>query len=262
MPFENIEFFQNVSPALQWAILIVGILIAIVAAFACVVQIVLAIKYIKYNRTMNSANIDGEQVARKILDDNDLQKIKVSVKGSFLFGNSYSHFFKKIRLRRRTVKKTSISSLAMGAQKAGLAVLDKEGDKDMKTRIALTPLMFFGPVAFIPIIAVGVILDIIFFNFSGVVSIVSAGVGFAFYFLSFILSIMVLKTEVKAQNRCLELLNEEGLATTEEQEMMKSLFKLYNIQYINDIIITFLEMLLRVLEFIAALQGHSSSSNN
>ena len=73
--FENVEEFQNVSPALQWAIFIVGCLIAIVAIFSVVVSIWLAIKYVKYNRTENRAGINGEQTARKILDNNGLNHI-------------------------------------------------------------------------------------------------------------------------------------------------------------------------------------------
>ena len=102
--FENIEAFKNVDPALQWAIFIVATLIVIVALISAVVSIWLAIKYVVYNRTMNKAGINGEQTARKILDNNGLNHIKVSVVGSLMFGNSYSHFFKKVRLRRWTVK--------------------------------------------------------------------------------------------------------------------------------------------------------------
>ena len=260
--FENVEGFENVSPALQWAIFIVACLIVLVALFSVGVSIYLAIKYIVYNRTMNKAGINGEQAARKILDDNGLQKIKVSVVGSLLFGNSYSHYFRKVRLRRLTVKKNSISSLAMGAQKASLAILDKEGDKDMKTRVILTPIIFFGPFMFIPILIVGVLLDIFLFNFTGVATIIAAALGLLFYVLSFVLSIMVLKTEVKAQERALAILEQEGLATEEERDMMKKLFKLYNIQYVNDLVLQFLEILLRVLMLVAKLQNNSSSSTS
>ena len=45
-------------------------------------------------------------------------------------------------------------------------------------------------------------------------------------------------------------------------EMMKDLFKLYNIQYVNDIILQFLELIMRVLEIIAKLQGKSFSRND
>ena len=260
--FEGVKQFENVSPALQWAIFIVGALILVVGLFSLIISIWLSIKYIVYNRTMNKAGINGKDAARRILDKHGLEKIKISVVGSILFGNSYSHFFKKIRLRRLTVKKNSISSLAMGAQKSALAILDKEGDKDMKTRIVLTPITFFGPFMFIPIIIIGFILDVIFFSFTGVVTIISAAIGIGFFVLSFILSLMVLKTEVKAQDRALKILEEENLATKEEREMMKSLFKLYNIEYVNDLILEFLEIILRILLIVANVQNSSSSSSS
>ena len=260
--FENVEEFQNVSPALQWAIFIVGLLIVLVAIFSTIVSIWLAIRYVKYNRTENRAGINGEQTARKILDNNGLNHIKVSVVGSLMFGNSYSHFFKKVRLRRWTVKKNSISSMAMGAQKSSLALLDKEGDKDMKTRIILTPFIYFGPLMFLPIIIVGVFLDIILFNFSGVATIIAAALGLLFYLASFVMSLMVLKTEAKAQRKALEILEKDNLATSEEREMMKDLFKLYNIQYVNDLILEFLELILRVLMLVAKIQNSSSSSSS
>jgi len=260
--FENVEAFKNVDPALQWAIFIVGCLIIIVALVSTVVSIWLAIKYVIYNRTLNKAGINGEQTARKILDSNGLNHIRVSVVGSLMFGNSYSHFFKKVRLRRWTVKKNSISSMAMGAQKSSLAILDKEGDKDMKTRIILTPFIYFGPLMFLPILIIGILLDVIVFNFSGVVTIIAASLGLLFYVASLVMSLMVLKTEVKAQNRALEILENENLATLEEREMMKSLFKLYNIQYVNDLILEFLELILRILMIFARAQNSSSSSSN
>ena len=261
-PLSTVEGFENVSPALQWAIIVVAGLIILLAIFSTIVSIRLAIKYVRYNRTMNKAGINGQETARRILDNNDLQHIRVSVVGSFMFGNSYSHYFKKVRLRRLTVKKNSISSMAMGAQKASLAVLDKEGDPDMKTRIILTPLIFFGPIAFIPIIIVGLLLDIFLFGFTGVATVIAAALGFAFYVLSFVLSIMVLKTEVKAQKKALEILERDELATADEREMMKELFKLYNIQYVSDIILEFLELLLRILMLVAKIQNSSSSNKS
>ena len=73
---------------------------------------------------------------------------------------------------------------------------------------------------------------------------------------------MTLKTEVKAQKKACEILRSENMATEEEIEMMQELFKLYNIQYINDIIMELLQLILKVLEFIAKMQSNSSSSNN
>ena len=259
---QNIEEFQNVSPALQWAIFIVACLIAVVAVISVCISIWLSIKYVTYNRRTNSANLSGKDAARKILDQNGLQHIKVSVVGSMMFGNSYSHYFKKVRLRRMTTKKPSITSLAMGAEKSALAILDKENDPDMRARVALTPLMYFGPLAFIPLVLIGVLIDLFVFNFSGVATTIALALGLGIYVISFVLSVKTLKTEKKAQERACKILGDEGMATDEEIGMMKELFKLYNIQYINDIVMELLQLILKVLQIIAKLQNSSSSSND
>ena len=242
--------------------LIVVILIGLVALFSAGVSIYLAIKYVKFNRRKNSKGMTGVEVARKILDDNGLQHIKVKAVGSMLFGNSYSHYFKKVRLRRLTKNKTSITAMAMGSQKAALAVLDKEGDPDMQKRVKLIPIITFGPFAFIPLVVVGVLLDILLFNASGICTTVCSVLGICFFAFSLVLSVMTLKTEVKAQQRAYELLKQGDLATDEEIDLMKELFRLYNIQYINDIILAALELIYRILQLAAKANINAGSSNN
>lgn len=256
---EEYEQFQNVSPALQWAIFIVGCLIVAVAVVAIGVSVWLSINYIKYNRIRNSCGLTGGEVARRILDENGLQHINVSTFGSFLFGNSYSHYFHKVRIRRLTKNQKSLTSLAIAAEKSTLAVMDEEGDRDMRQRVALTPFIYFGPFAFIPLLILGIALDFIFFGFTGVLSVGSAFVGIVLYIISFVLSIKVLKTEQKAQLRACEILKQKGLATDEEIAQMQDLFHLYNIQYILDIVISFLEMVMKVLEIASDSQISSNS---
>lgn len=251
---DEYEYFQNVNPALQWAIFVVGILIIAVGVVSVGVSLWLMYKYIKFNRTTNSANINGRDAARKLLDQNGLQHIAVSTWGSFIFGNSYSHYFHKVRLRRLTQKKKSITALAMAAEKTALAVLDQEDDPDMRMRVRLTPLMYFGPIAFLPLVIIGALIDYILFSFTGVVTIIAALVGLSLYAISFVLAIKVLKTEVKAQRRALQMLVDENMVTAEEAAMMQELFHIYNIQYVNDIVMACLEMIMRVLNFVADQQ--------
>lgn len=239
------------------AIVLVGILIAFFGIISGIVSIVLGIKYFKYNHRKNSAGLTGVEAARKILDKNDLQHIKVSATGSLLFGNSYSAYFKKIRLRRFTRKKKSITSLAMGAQKSALAVLHKEGDPDMKKRVRLVPFITFGPLAFIPLIIIGVVLDIFLFHSEGIVTIILFAFALALFIFSIVLSVLMLKTEKKAQERAYELLRENNMATEDEIEQMKKLFKLYNIQYVNDIVISILELIRYILQIALMISKNS-----
>ena len=75
------------------------------------------------------------------------------------------------------------------------------------------------------------------------------------------MSTPVLKTDKKAKERAYEIMKEEGLATEEELESCKKLFRLYNIEYINDMVIALLELIYRVLQIIAYVQNSSSSSS-
>ena len=240
---------------LEIALMIVGILIAIVGIVSGIVSIWLAFKYMKYNRRENSLGLSGIEVARKVLDDHGLGNIKVKRTGSLFFGNGYSHYFKVVRLRGFIRHEASVTSMGMGAQKAALAILDKEEDPDMKKRIRLTPLVTFGPFAFIPLILVGVALDYFVFNGSGICTIVLGCIGLLFYVYSIVLSVLTLKTEKKAQEKAYEILRGRYNITEEELSALKELFHLYNIQYVNDIILSSLELLYTILQIMAAVKG-------
>ncbi len=256
------ELFNNMSPTLRTALIVVAALILVVAVVSTVVDIVLAIKYARYNRKANSAHLTGEKAARKILDANGLQNIAVKATGSMIFGNSYGHYSKKVRLRRMTRYKESLTALAMGSEKAALAVMDKEEDPDMKTRNRLFPIVTFGPLAFIPLIVVGAIIDYLLLNASGKLTIALIVIGLVFYVSTLILSIVTLKTEKKAQKRAYELLRENGMATEEEIDMMKGLFKLYNIQYVNNIVMSVLETIYYILRLVVIFSNKGSSKGS
>ena len=244
---------------LEIALMIVGILIVIVGIASCLTSLWLVIKYYRFNRRENSLGLTGMQIARKILDDNGLEHIQVRRTGSLLFGNSYSHYFKKVRLRGLIRHETSLTSMGMGAQKAALAILDKEGDKDMQKRIRFVPLVTFGPFAFIPLIAIGALLDFFVFNGNGVCTLVLGAVGLLFYAYSIALSVLTLKTEKKAQHRAYDILERDYHVTSDELSALKELFRLYNIQYVNDIILSSLELLYTALEIAIAVKGKTDN---
>ncbi|WP_321973377.1 zinc metallopeptidase [Paratractidigestivibacter sp.] len=256
------QIYQNLPAHLQSIFLVVIVAMLVVTLFAFLVSGYLALRYVKYNRRQDSCDLNGEQVARRVLDSAGLSDIEVSKSGSLLFGNSYSHYFKKVRLRRRTIEKTSVASLGMGAQKASLAVLDREGDPDMKVRNKFAVIGMMGPIAFIPLLVVGAVLDIIINNGQGNVTLLACGIGIIFYVLAFVFQFRTLKTEKKAQDRACQILAANGMATDEEIRMLRKLFRLYNIEYINNMVLSMLEILYRALQIMAAVNGSGSKSSD
>ena len=238
---------------LDIALIVVSVLLTIVSLASCVISAWLFRRYRRFNKQENSIGKTGTQIAREILDNNGLQHIQVKRTGSLFFGNSYSHYFKKVRLRSFIRHENSLTSVGMGAQKAALAILDKENDPDMRKRIRLIPLITFGPFAFIPLVVIGALLDFYAFNESGVCTIVLGCLGILFYAYAIVLSVQTLKTERKAQQRAYEILRDDYHITDSELTDLKDLFHLYNVQYVNDIILSSLELLYTVLKVAAEL---------
>ena len=240
---------------LEISLMVVGALIFIMGLVSTVVSIWLTVKYFRFNRVENSLGLTGIEIARKILDDHGLSHIKVKRTGSLLFGNSYSHYFKKVRLRGFIRHETSLTSIGLGAQKAALAILDKEEDPDMKKRIRLVPLITFGPFAFIPLLLVGAALDYFVLHTNGWVTMALAVVGLLFYVYSVVLAVMTLRTEKKAQEKAYYILQREYEIKEEELASLKELFRLYNIQYVNDIILSSLELIYNVLRILILIKN-------
>jgi hypothetical protein len=75
-----------------------------------------------------------------------------------------------------------------------------------------------------------------------------------------VLSVSTLKTEKKAQARAYEILARDYGIKDDELVALKELFHLYNIQYVNDIILSSLELLYNILQIAIAIKGNGSSS--
>ena len=253
------DVVANLPEGLKGVFLVILVAIVVVSIFAIGVSIYLAARYVKYNRRDDSCGLSGEEVARRVLDVNGLEDVKVSKSGSLLFGNSYSRMFKKVRLRRNTIEKRSVAAMAMGAQKAALAVLDSEGDPEMKARGRAAFLGVAGPIAFIPLLVAGAVLDILVSGGQGAFTMVACGIGMAFFALAFYFQLKTLGSERKAQDRACAILSENGMATAEEVEMLRKLFRLYNIEYVNNMVLSMLEFVYYALRFVAAVNGESGS---
>ena len=94
---------------------------------------------------------------------------------------------------------------------------------------------------------IGALIDFFVLSGSGICTLTLGFLGLAFYAYAVVLSVMTLKTERKAQERAYDILENEYHITPEELSDIKELFRLYNIQYVNDIILSSLELIYAAL---------------
>ncbi len=236
------------SPVIPFMV-IVAALIVIVSVFALMAAIWLSISCAKDHHQTNTAGKTGQAIARQVLDDHGLTKIKVVASGSVLLGNSYSHLFRKLRLRRRLWGSDSVAALAAAVQTSCLAILDAEDDADMKSRRRATPLICLGLWGLVPLILAGVVLDLVIPFAKGWWMMGFTVLALVLYLLALVPALRALKTEKKAQVMALDLMS-GGLATDEELGRCKKLYRLHTAEYVNNLFLAPLGLLYRPFQFL------------
>lgn len=239
---------------LELAIMIVSGLIVVGLVVALIVQIVLIVKYKKYNKTPLANGLTSQQTARSLLDANGLQNVEIKKLGFFrrilLFGNHYSVMKKTIYLRKNILDSSSVTAVGIAIQKVCLAVQHKNKDKSFIFRYVLQILTLFTPLLFYGSVAIGLIIDIVT-KFSGVPTIIGLIVGIAFYFLTFVFQLVNIKVEKKANEQAVAILQSANIFNEQEIATFQSLLKLYIVADVIVLVLSILKLILQILKILA-----------
>jgi len=97
----------------------------------------------KWGGVANRLNVNGEQVARHILDSNDLQNVRLEVSKGQL-SDHYIPSQKLIRLSERINSESSVASIAVAAHEVGHAIQDATGYRPLKAKAVMMPIAALG----------------------------------------------------------------------------------------------------------------------
>ncbi len=254
---ESLQLFREMlaeSGPLGVAYIIVSALIVIMGIVCLVLEIRVWIRYSKANKVGISCEMSGLEAARYVLDQSGLQHVKVRRAGFIregLFGNYYNVLTKTIYLRSwlgKIDKKRTVTAVALGVQKAALARMCEEGDRQAQVRGSLSLLGIFGPVLFIPVVLIGALIDVMLMNSITAISYISMAAGFLLLVAGFIVTMLNIPVEKRANALALRMMGEYGLASDEELQMMKEVFDAYILSYIAQFILQVLRVVQWVLE--------------
>ena len=121
-----------------YLLVILGILL-----IPTIAQLYIMATYKKYLKIDSQKDISGFEVARKILDENNLKDIHI-VATSGTLTDHYDPSRGVIRLSNDIFEKNSISSVAVAAHECGHALQKKEGYLLMRIRTFLVPIVNFS----------------------------------------------------------------------------------------------------------------------
>ena len=255
---EDIQQFFASTNADAWLIVayvIVTILIGIMAVAALVMWLMVMIRYLSTNNKKLSTGKTATEVARETLDKCGLNYVKVK-KANFLrawfFGNSYSLSQKTVFLRRNIADKSSVTAIGMALQKVGVAKMCEKDGGLAKTRNTLQVIGLFGPFMFLPLIIIGALIDVFMLQTDefGIFSAIGLILGILFLVAGFVVTLLNIPVEKKANDMALEMIDESGLMNETERAEIKKLFDTFMIAYVLDFILTVLRIIQLILQII------------
>ncbi|MBQ8885330.1 MAG: zinc metallopeptidase [Clostridia bacterium] len=172
--------------------------------------------YAAYAEDRVRSNMTGYDTAVRLLRANGIYDVSIGrVKGRL---SDHFHPTKKIvNLSETTFGDNSVAAVAVAAHEIGHVVQKERGYIPYKIRTALVPITNFGARLALPLVLVGLLLEL-WLGLAGDYGYIVAMIGVALYGLSTVFTLVTLPVELDASRRARKMLVEEGIITTEDEE--------------------------------------------
>lgn len=214
------------------------ILIILILLIPAIAQTSISINYNNYKKQANEKKISGQEVARKILDENGLSNIYVvEVRGNLT--DHYDSSRKVVRLSSEVFHGETVAAAAIAAHECGHAIQDKENYFMLRLRSLIYPVVNLGTSLSYIIILLGIIfqtLDLVY-------------VGIALTGLGLIFQLVTLPVEFDASRRALKILEEDSIVEDSEHIGCKKVLTSAAITYVAGVLTSALQILRLILIF-------------
>lgn len=208
------------------------ILIIIIIILPLFAQSKVNSNYNKYSKIKNSLNITGEEVAKRILNENNLTRINVYRTGGILTDH-YDPTKKIINLSDSIYSSTSIAAIAVAAHECGHAIQDKESYAFLRFRSKMVPVVNFTSRLSSIILFLGIILGALdFIN----LALLLLCVGLFF-------QLITLPVEFDASRRAKQELEKIGLIEHKDKKGIEKVLSAAAFTYVASFLATALQIL-------------------
>lgn len=223
------------------------------ALFASWASIKVRSTYNAFRADKTSSNMTGYDTAVRLLRANDVEGISVEK----VDGELTDHYNPKkalVNLSESTYGDDSVASVAVAAHEIGHVLQKKNGYVPYKIRTALVPLANIGSFLAIPLVLLGIVLEIALAANKPGTGLNVAMVGVAAYGLSTLFTLVTLPVELDASRRAKNMLIEEGILTDEEMYGAGKVLKAAAMTYVAALA-TSLVYFLRFLWYVLMIFG-------
>lgn len=190
----------------------------------------------KYSQIENKKRYTGADVARRILDINNLLKITVKRTSGKLTDN-YNNAKQSINLSLDVYASTSLSAIGVAAHEAGHALQYKDNYAPIKYRKIIMPIASVCSNVGPWIILIGIIMSM-----QEVMNI-----GIALFSITVIFYLMTLPIEFNASKRAIKVLEQSGILNDYEIELVKKVLNAAALTYVASALSAVLSLVRLVL---------------
>lgn len=195
--------------------------------------------YKKYSKVRSTSGMTGAEVARLILDQNDLHNVKV-VKSEGFLSDHYNPMTKTVALSPHNYDEASVAGTAVAAHEVGHAIQDKEAYAFLRFRHKLVPVANLTSNASWVFIMIGLF-------FSSMNSLL--GIGIAMMAVGVVFQLVTLPVEFNASSRAMNQIVELGVIRNEEEGHAKKVLNAAAMTYVAAAAVAVLELVRLLLIF-------------
>lgn len=211
-------------------------LILLIIALPLLAQGKVKHSYEEFARIKNSSNMTGYDIARKILDANGLNDVKI-VETHGELTDHYDPSKRVVRLSSNIYSRTSISAAAVAAHEVGHAIQHKEEYSFLKFRTSMVPLVNFTSRISSIMLFLAFFLEYAEMFFLAAILMIAS---LAFQFIT-------LPVEFDASKRAKEQLTKLHLITNADNKGISSVLSAAALTYVAGFLATALQILRYVL---------------
>ena len=194
--------------------------------------------YKKYSKVRSTSGMTGAQVARLILDQNDLKDVKVVESRGFL-SDHYNPMTKIVALSSHNYHEASVAGTAIAAHEVGHAIQHKEAYTFLQWRHKLVPVANISSNASWIFVMIGIFAMLPNMLLIGIV-LLAVGVVF---------QLVTLPVEFNASSRAMTEIVSHGVIRNEEEKHAKKVLNAAAMTYVAATAVAVLELLRLVLMF-------------
>ena len=191
--------------------------------FSIIVQMLLTSKMRKYAQQDVSSGKSGAEVAKQMLEDNDIYDVEIREVDGFL-SDHYNPLNKTLNLSSEIYHGRNVGAIAVAAHECGHAIQHNRGYLFLNLRSMMVPMVSFSA----RFLNIFIILGVIMIN----KSVVPLKVGIMLFAVTTMFSIVTLPVEFNASSRALKWIENKDIVDRYELKSAKSALRLAAMTYV------------------------------